>query len=101
MTYFRPQASRVGGRPPACTLVLLLAISSAPAAQGATDATPAAAPAASAAAMQPASPASMPISPHARAARERALAQPDAAASGIRVSPFTDRRKPHKPLSAR
>jgi hypothetical protein len=45
----------------------------------------------------PAAPASAHISPHARAARERAAAaQAEAAASGIRVSAFTARRKPHK-----
>jgi hypothetical protein len=44
----------------------------------------------------PAAPASARISPHARAARERAAAaQAEAAASGIRVSAFTARRKPH------
>ena len=101
MKHFRPRAGRPGWRATTCTLALLLAISLAPAAQGASDATQLAAADAPAAATPPSSPASMPISPHARAARQRALAQPDAAASGIRVSPLTDRRKPHKPLSAR
>jgi uncharacterized cupredoxin-like copper-binding protein len=40
-------------------------------------------------------PASVPMSPHARAARQRAAAQAEAGPSGIRVSPFTARRKPH------
>lgn len=48
------------------------------------------------AAAPPAAPASVPMSPHARAARQRAAAQAEAGPSGIRVSPFTARRKPHK-----
>jgi hypothetical protein len=47
------------------------------------------------AAPRPAAPASVPISPHARAARQRAAAQAEAGPSGLRVSPFTARRKPH------
>jgi len=50
---------------------------------------------ASVAASPPAPPASAPVSPHARAARQRAAAQAEAGPSGTRYSPFTDRRKPH------
>jgi hypothetical protein len=90
----KPLRARVrwdGWRPAA--LVLLLAVSGTPVARAAADAAPAAAP--------PAKPDSAPMSPHARAARERALAQAGAAAPGIRVSPYTNRRKPHKPPAAR
>ena len=45
--------------------------------------------------------ASVPVSPHARAARQRAAVQAEAAASGIRVSPFTATRKPHNLASHR
>ena len=47
------------------------------------------------AAPSPAAPAGVHISPHARAARQRAAAQAEAGPSGIRVSAFTTRRKPH------
>ena len=49
----------------------------------------------------PAAPASVPVSPHARAARQRAAAQAQAGASGIHVSQFTIRRKPHNLSGAR
>lgn len=48
------------------------------------------------AAPPPAAPGNVPVSPHARAARQRAAAQAEAGPSNIRVSPFTARRKPHK-----
>jgi hypothetical protein len=48
-----------------------------------------------------AAPASAHVSPHARAARQRAVAQAEAGPSGIRVSPYTDRRKPHNLAGAR
>ena len=58
---------------------------------------------ASVAAASPAAPASARVSPHARAARQRAAAQAaaqaDAGPSGIRVSAFTLRRKPHNHLA--
>ena len=42
------------------------------------------------------------ISPHARAARARALARAESAppSAGVRVSPYTTQRKPHKPAAA-
>jgi hypothetical protein len=46
-------------------------------------------------------PATVHMSPHARAARERAAAQAQPAASGIRVSAFTLKRKPHNHAGVR
>lgn len=58
---------------------------------------------ASVAAVSPAAPASSRVSPHARAARQRAAAQAAAQAeagpSGVRVSAFTMRRKPHSHMA--
>ena len=58
------------------------------------------------AAASPAAPAGVHVSPHARAARERAereraAAQAGAGPSALRVSPFTTRRKPHSLASGR
>jgi hypothetical protein len=51
---------------------------------------------ASVAAPPPGAPTTVHVSPHARAARQRAAAaQAEAAPNGIRVSAFTARRKPH------
>jgi hypothetical protein len=52
---------------------------------------------ASVAAPPPGAPTTVHVSPHARAARQRAAAaaQAEAAPTGIRVSAFTARRKPH------
>jgi len=81
-------------------VALLLAVSTAPVAAAAA-AVPAANAKAAAAAKQPAAPATeQRISPHVRAARQRALAKADAAPSGIRVSPYTTARKPQKPTAA-
>jgi hypothetical protein len=55
----------------------------------------------SVAAAPPGAPAGVHISPHARAARERAAAQAAAGPSAIRVSPFTAKRKPHNVAGAR
>jgi hypothetical protein len=84
----------------AAAIALLLAVSTAPAVQAA--AAPTAAATAPAGAAPPANPANAhPTSPHARAARQRALAKAEAApATGIRVSPFTTKRKPQKPTAA-
>ena len=99
MKHPRQQASRAGWVPAAISL--LLTVSGTPVVQAAEDAAPVVAAKPSVAASPPARPASAPMSPHARAARQRALAQADTAASGIRVSPLTDRRKPHKPAGGR
>jgi hypothetical protein len=93
------QTRRAVLRPAAIALLLVMA--ALPVVQAATDATPATESKAAVAATPPARPASAPVSPHARAAQQRALAQADSAAQGIRVSPYTDRRKPHKPVVGR
>jgi hypothetical protein len=81
-------------------IALLLAVSTAGVAQAAA-AVPATSAKTPAAAKQPANPVTVQrISPHARAARQRALAKADAAPSGIRVSPYTTARKPQKPTAA-
>lgn len=82
-------------------MLLSLALGSSVAQPAPADGLAAAKTNASVAAAPPAVPASGHMSPHARAARQRAAARAEAAASGIRVSPFTARRKPHNLAGAR
>ncbi|MBS0375935.1 MAG: hypothetical protein JSR73_15255 [Proteobacteria bacterium] len=78
-------------RAPAIAALLLGVAASAPAAA----ATPASATPKTHAAKAPVA---SPVSPHARAARQRALARAEAQGSPMMVSPYGATRKPHKPV---
>jgi hypothetical protein len=99
MKHPRVRASRTACGPAA--VALLIAVSGVAVAQPAANSAPPATVTAPAVTPPHAMPGAVRVSPHARAARERALAKAESAPAGsVRVSPFTSNRKPHKPAAA-